>query len=113
METDGLPRSDGGILEQQLDRVRAAIVGAVQKGHNLTKKHTVSVLGCSAWVFNQTISMTAGDLQGHSRHYRSPSPWVSSYACSRLGSYTDPGSQWLKEDLNSQQNIIDISNLQQ
>ena len=36
METDGQPWSDGGVLEQGLDRVRAAIVGAVQKGRNST-----------------------------------------------------------------------------
>ena len=34
VETDGRPWSDGGVLEQRLDRVRAAIVGAVQKGRN-------------------------------------------------------------------------------
>ena len=36
VETDGRPWSDGGVLEQGLDRVRAAIVGAIQKGRNST-----------------------------------------------------------------------------
>ena len=36
VETDGRPWSDDGVLEHHLDRVRAAIVGAVKKGRNST-----------------------------------------------------------------------------
>ena len=63
MEIDGLSWSDGGVLDQQLDCVRAAIVGAVQKGRNSTKKRAASVLGRSAWALNRSVGTTAGDLR--------------------------------------------------
>ena len=58
METDGRPRSDGGVLKQRINRVRAAHVGALNTPISVVAaavQHARSAVGC-ATSFDQMVA---------------------------------------------------------